>query len=102
MGIVVVVEDERGKTVASLADSTNILHSLLPAQDDISFRCLNRVDWHGNTTFNRHQVRDVHQELKRLATGGRSVEELRLIRKIEALAMQCEAEPHLYLKFYGD
>jgi hypothetical protein len=102
MGIVVVVEDERGKTVASLADSTNILHSLLPAQNDISFRCLNRVDWHGNTTFNRHQVRDVHEELKRLATGGRSVEELRLIRKIEALAMQCEAEPNLYLKFYGD
>jgi hypothetical protein len=85
-----------------LADSTNILHSLLPAQNDISFRCLNRVDWHGNTTFNRHQVRDVHEELKRLATVGRSVEELRLIRKIEALAMQCEAEPNLYLKFYGD
>ena len=42
------------------------------------------------------------EELKRLATGGRSVEELRLIRKIEALAMQCEAEPNLYLKFYGD
>jgi hypothetical protein len=102
MGIVVVVEDERGKTIDSLADPTNILHSLLPAQDDVSFRCLNCVDWHGNTTFNRHQIRDVHQELKRLATGGRSVEELRLLRRIEALATQCDTETHLYLKFYGD
>jgi hypothetical protein len=102
MGIVVVVEDERGKTIASLTDSTNILHSLLPAQDDLLFRCLNRVDWHGNTTFNRHQIRDVLQELKRLATGGRSVEELRLLRRIEELATQCEAEAHHYLKFYGD
>ena len=102
MGIVVAIEDGRGKTIDSLADTTNILHALLPAPNDLSFRCLNRVDWHGNTVFNRHQVRDVHQELKRLATGSRSVEELRLLRKIESFAAQCEAEPQLYLKFYGD
>jgi hypothetical protein len=102
MGIEVVVEDERGIKIASLEDPTNILHRVLPRPDDMRFQHLSRVDWYGDTTFNRNQVPDVRQELKRLASAGKGVEEIDLIRRLDALAEKAEAEPHLYLKFYGD
>jgi len=102
MGIEVVVEDEHGKRTASLEGSTNILHRVLPARDEPGYQWLNRVDWYGDTTFNRYQLPDVRQEPKRLANAKRSPEELQLIQQIDALAARSESEPHLYLKFYGD
>jgi hypothetical protein len=102
MGIEVVVEDERGAKIASMEDPTNVLHRVLPRYDDKGFQLLNRVDWYGDTTFNRNQVPDVRQELKLLASAKRSAEELELIRRLDSLAERAEAEPHLYLKFYGD
>jgi hypothetical protein len=102
MGMQVTVEDERGTKIASLEDPGNILHRLLPALDDQAYRCLNRVDWYGDTTFNRLQIPDVQEELKHLIAGNRSDEEVRLIQQIGALAARCQSEPHLYLKFYGD
>jgi hypothetical protein len=102
MGIEVVVEDEGGRKVASLEDPTNILHRVLPATDHQGYQCLNRIDWYGDTIFNRHQIPIVHQELKRLTKTTRDAEAIKLIQKIDALAARCEFEPHLYLKFYGD
>jgi hypothetical protein len=93
MGIEVVVEDERGTKIASLEDPTNILHRVLPPHDDPAYQLLNRVDWYGDTTFNRHQISDVRQELKRLVNAKRSPEELRLIEQIDALASRSESEP---------
>jgi hypothetical protein len=102
MGIEVVVEDERGTKLASLEDPTNILHRVLPSQEDSEFQCLNRVDWYGDTTFNRHQIPDVRRELNLLATTKKKVEEVEMVRKLEVMATKAEAEPHLFLKFYGD
>lgn len=102
MGIEIVLEDERGTKLASLQDVTNILHRVLPKPDDQDFRYLNCVDWYGDTTFNRNQIPEVRQELKRLASVERSVDEIDLIGRLDALAEKAETEPHLYLKFYGD
>lgn len=102
MGIEIVVEDEGGTRIASLEDPTNILHRVLPAHDAPGFQCLNRIDWYGDTTFNRYQIPSVRQELKRLASTREKAEELKLIEALELLAERAEDEPHLYLKFYGD
>lgn len=102
MGIEVVVEDNRGTKIASLEDPKNLLHRVLPSHDDASFQFLNRIDWYGDTTFNRHQVPDVRRELKRLASTGRSAEEIDFLTRLDSLAAKLESEPHLYLKFYGD
>lgn len=102
MGIEIVVEGERGDKVAAVEDPTNILHRILPSKEDTTYRCLNRVDWYGHTTFNRYQIAEVREELKRLSKLTRDPEELALIDEIAALAERCESEPHLYLKFYGD
>jgi hypothetical protein len=102
MGIEVVVEDDQRTVIASLEDPRNLLHRVLPHHDDASFQFLNRVDWYGDTTFNRHQIPDVRRELKRLESAERSAEELDFVRRLDALAAKAEVEPHLYLKFYGD
>ena len=102
MGIVAVVEDVQGTKIATLEDPTNILHRLLPAHDDLTFRLLNYVDWYGDTTFNRLQLPEVRRELRRLIDGRRSPEEVAFLERLDALAARAEAEVHLYLKFYGD
>jgi len=60
------------------------------------------VDWYGDTIFNRHQIADLREELTRLAMSKADENERRMIRQVDMLAALCEAEPHLYLKFYGD
>ena len=99
MGIQAVVEGENGAKIA-LEDPTNILHRVIPAHDDVTFNWLSRVDWYGDTTFNRHQIPDVRKELQRLMH--ERAEELDFLRQLDALAARSEAELHLYLKFYGD
>jgi hypothetical protein len=44
----------------------------------------------------------IKQELQRLSQNVRELDALTLIKRIRTLAEQSEAEPHLYLKFYGD
>ena len=102
MGINVVVEDERGTRIASLEDPTNILHRVLLQADDDGFHCLNRIDWYGDTTFNRLQIPDVRRELSRLNGLTAGEQDRTFIKQIDSLAVIAESEPHLYLKFYGD
>ncbi|MDZ4279753.1 MAG: hypothetical protein U1C04_03150 [Hydrogenophaga sp.] len=102
MGIVVVIEDELGKAVSSIVDEKNVLHRILPSIDDHNFFLLNRIDWYGDTTFNRYQVIDIQSELKRLEERENGEKELAMIRLLIDLSQQCLESPHLYLKFYGD
>ena len=96
------MEGSDGTKIASAEDPGNILHRVLPRHDDPAYQCLNRIDWYGDTVFNRHQTPAIKAELQRLSQGVREAEALALISRIRSLAEQSEAEPHLYLKFYGD
>ena len=85
-----------------MEDRANILHRVLPNEEDPTFCCLNRVDWYGDTVFNPLQVAVVREELARLMEGGAAPEAVALLTRIDGLAARCQSEPHLYLKFYGD
>ena len=102
MGIQIVIEDERGGKIASIEDSQNILHRILPTRDNETYQWLNSIDWYGDTTFNRYQIPKVRRELNRIAMDTRCSEALQLIHQFDALAERAESEPHLYLKLYGD
>lgn len=102
MGIEIVVEAGDGTKIASAEDPGNILHRVLPRHDDSTYQCLNRIDWYGDTSFNRYQIPTVKEELKRISQRIGETDALTLITRIKVLAEQAEAEPHLYLKFYGD
>lgn len=102
MGIEIVVEAADGRRIASTDDPTNILHRVLPHDDDSNYQCLNRIDWYGDTMFNRHQIPIVKEELQRLSKTVGDAKALALLMRILTLAEQSEAAPHLLLKFYGD
>ena len=86
----------------SVIDPTNILHDLLPRPESRDFSCLNRVDFYGDTVFNRAQMSDIEQEIQRLAKTVKSSEERAMLGQIAKLAVRGQETPHLYLKFYGD
>ena len=102
MGLQIVVENAQGDQLASFEDPTNLLHRTLPPEGDRTFCCLNHVDWYGDTVFNALQVVIVREELARLIESGTSPEAAALLSRIDELAVRCQSEPHLYLKFYGD
>ena len=102
MGLEVVVEDERGRRLASVEDPTKILRRFLPPPDDCSFACLRYVDLYGDTMFNRLQMPDVVKELRRVLEEAPVEGEKELLDRIIGLAVQCQSAPHLYLRFYGD
>jgi hypothetical protein len=102
MGLAVTVEAEDGSQIAEVLDPTNVLHRLLPSKGDDTYYCLRYVDRYGNTVFNRLQMETVLQELERMRVNARGADELELLARLAELARRCQAEPHLYLKFYGD
>lgn len=102
MGIETVLESSDGVRIASVEDPTNILHRTLPSHDDKRYQCLNRIDWYGDTIFNRHQVPTFRSELRDVIEALKDPEQIALLNRIGILAERCDAEPHLYLKFYGD
>jgi len=102
MGLVITVESENCTRLGEILDSTNILHRLLPSHDDESYHCLRYVDWYGDTVFNRLQMETVLGELDRIRLHARESGEEDLVDRVKELARRCQAEPHLYLKFYGD
>lgn len=102
MGLTIMVETEDGERIEQIADPLNLLHQLLPSHDDQAYQCLRYIDWYGDTVFNRLQMDTFLTELNGVRRATRSPAEIELLAQIEKLARRCQAEPHLYLKFYGD
>jgi hypothetical protein len=102
MGISVVLETESGQEVERIDDTTNLLHVLLPTEHDKSFDYLGRIDWYGDTVFNRLQIEAFLAEWERVQARAQTSEAVTLHARIKDLAKRGAQESHLYLKFYGD
>jgi hypothetical protein len=102
VGFDIRLEDEAGHVIDALTDPKNLLHALLPALDDEAFPCLRFIDPYGDTTFNQVHIPFLLRELESLKLRTTSAEERALVAKIQGLAQRGRAEPHLYVKFYGD
>jgi hypothetical protein len=101
MGITVVLEDENGTGIETLDDNTRLLR-MLPPVGDSSFPWMSTIDRYGDTTFNRLQAPKVRAELQRLIRASSEPETTAYLQRIDALLERCVAEPHLYVKLYGD
>lgn len=84
-----------------LEDRENLLARLLPPADDSSFCCLRFIDPYQDTVFNQRQLQVLLTEFARMAQP-KNDKEQHLIDDLRTLALAGAAEPHLYLKFYGD
>ncbi|HEY8209543.1 MAG TPA: hypothetical protein VIG99_18780 [Myxococcaceae bacterium] len=102
MGLTIVLENERGEPLEQVEDPTNVLHRLLPAPEDATYRCLSGIDWYGDTVFNHLQAPQLLTEWRRASTAASSPDESAVMKAIERMAERVANERHLYLKFYGD
>ena len=102
MGIYVALRTERGEEVASVSDTRNILHDLLPQPYTDSNSMLDWIDWYGNTMFNHVQMKRLLEEWDGLSEHVRKPEGKALLASIRGLAERCQAEGTLYLWFTGD
>ena len=101
MGLLIRLEDESGKSLEDLPDWDNVLSRVLPWGDQ-SFHCLRYVDPYGNAIFNRLQMDELMQELKRIRGVAQTELEREFIDAVERLAQRCKDRLHLYLRFRGD
>ncbi len=101
MGLTIILEDEDGNECGLIEDNA-IIRRILPDSYDKSSYCLRFIDLYGDTTFNNLQMTEFILELEMLMTKHTEKETTEFITKLMKLARKCQAENHMYLKFYGD
>jgi hypothetical protein len=102
VGLTIALEGEIGDKLSVVVDPKNLIGRLLPDPGDESFVCLRFIDPYQDTTFNQWQMAPFIQEVGRIATRATTLEQKEILDAVVDLARKCAAEPHLYLKFYGD
>jgi hypothetical protein len=101
MGLNIELQTESGEMIETVVDYKNVLHRLLPPYGTASC-VLSGIDWYGNTVFNRLQVKQFLDEWEELFRKTSDMEEHLLLDGIKRLALRCQDDVHLYLKFIGD
>jgi hypothetical protein len=102
MGIDCVLVSENGVPIGdAVYDPTNILHRLLPSEDE-AYLHLSAIDWYGNTTFNYLQMPRLMKEWQDVERRAATSDEVALVEGVRNLAEQVAARRHVYLLFFGD
>ena len=78
-----------------------LLDRILPIGDR-SFPLLQFIDEYGNAIFNGRQMPQFLKEWDVVMRMVGSKEQQEALPKIRHLAIRCENEPHLFLRFIGD
>jgi hypothetical protein len=65
-------------------------------------RCLQFIDMHGDTTFNRFQIPVLLDELEMLINVAEDPEEIKGIKSLLEFIRKRQDGIHIYLKFWGD
>jgi pyruvate formate-lyase activating enzyme-like uncharacterized protein len=108
MGLIVRLQDEWGEVLEEIQDRKDLLGPYIPSIRDESYHCLRFIDRYGNAYFNRLQMETFTSEWDRLSkTVQESDKDIEIAVKksfeqVRELAIKCQKEPHLYLKFEGD
>lgn len=67
MALSITLEGEFGDKLETVLDSENLLHRLLPRQENAEYALLHYIDWYGNTIFNRMQMKSLISDLQKLS-----------------------------------
>jgi hypothetical protein len=102
------LQNEFGEVLEEIQDRKDLLGTYIPALQDETYHCLRFINRWGNTYFNQLQMDTFKSEWDRLS---RTVQEndkdleaavKQIYEQVRELAIKCQQEPHLYLKFQGD
>ncbi len=78
-----------------------VLNRLLPLVD-LKFPLLQYIDEYGNKIFNGNQMAQLLRELEVVAQRATTEEEKQAFQRIRDVALECQAIPHLFVRFIGD
>jgi hypothetical protein len=101
MAIDTVLQDINGKRKAEVLDFNYCLAHLWPAGNP-SFPLLQYVDPYGDAVFNGPQMPEVQRELDILLGKAVSDEQKDILCRIRELAVKCQKQPDMFLRFMGD
>lgn len=97
MSLVVKLEDdlaERGDWI--------ILHGVLPSRGEDSFPLLRGIDPYGRTVFNHLQMETFLDEWERVRDRARDESQREAWLKVKEMALACQQDRDLYLRFVGN
>jgi len=101
MAINVYLQDINGTKQAQVYDLYGSLSKLWPVGDS-RFPLLQYIDPYGNVIFNGAQMDQVIADLNRLMGLASTGEQKSVIAAVIDLAINCQSDPHTYLRFRGD
>jgi len=99
----VAVVDEDGEVERSLAASVirPLADILLPDSGIEDTHCLRYIDSYGDTVFNRLQFDQLRDEIEARKAVATPIQQNGLNRILDLITF-AQAEPHRYVRFYGD
>jgi len=97
MSIVVKLEDDLGER-----SDWVLLHGVVPARDDHAFPLLRCVDAFGKTVFNHLQMESFLEEWERIRDRAHDDTQRDAWQKVKDLALACQQDRDLYLRFVGN
>jgi hypothetical protein len=101
MAIKAILQTIDNKKGDEVADPSYCLGAIWPIADQ-SFPLLQYIDPYGNTVFNGLQMPEVQKELDLLIGKASSDEQRSILHRIRELAVNCQKQPHMLLRFRGD
>ena len=96
MSLVVKLEDDLGERSEWI-----ILHGVIPARAEREFLLLRSIDPFGKTVFNHLQMETFLEEWERVQDRARDQSQKEAWEKIKEMALTCQGDRDLYLRFVG-
>ena len=97
MSLVVKLEDDLGERGDWI-----MLHGVIPAREEKDFPYLRGIDLYGKTVFNHLQMETFLEEWERVHERARDESQRDAWQKVKAMALACQEDRDLYLKFVGN
>ena len=97
MSLVVKLEDDLGERSDWI-----MLHGVIPARDEKDFPCLRGIDLYGKTVFNHLQMEMFLEEWDRVHERAHDESQKDAWQKVKDMALACQGDRDLYLKFLGN
>ncbi|MGH7627782.1 MAG: hypothetical protein ACREOJ_21000 [Gemmatimonadaceae bacterium] len=103
MGIIkIALIDDHGNDEVEVEGDTHLLDPILPQFQDDSFQCLLFIDPFGDTVFNRLQLQCLIHEWDAVLGVALDGPAHTIVEQVGGLIRKGAAEPHTYLKVFGD
>jgi hypothetical protein len=97
LSLVVKLEDDLGERSDWI-----MLHGVIPGRDEKDFPYLRGIDLYGKTVFNHLQMEMFLEEWERVRERARDESQKDAWQKVKDMALACQDDRDLYLKFVGN